>query len=101
MRSRKKCTFDGSNLPISSRGLCKKHSLKLFDRKRTRCRIAFYDKPIRNITNKLCSTRYEVFLKNNNLQKKKTRPRFLNVEDAWEWCFDNWVKRDRQTNCLV
>ena len=64
-------------------------------------RIAFYDKPIRNITNKLCSTRYEVFLKNNNLQKKKTRPRFLNVEDAWEWCFDNWVKRDRQTNCLV
>ena len=64
-------------------------------------RIAFYDKPIRNITNKLCSTHYEVFLKNNNLQKKKTRPRFLNVEDAWEWCFDNWVKRDRQTNCLV
>ena len=32
---------------------------------------------------------------------KKTRPRFLNVEDAWEWCLDNWVKRDRQTNCLV
>ena len=64
-------------------------------------RIAFYDKPIRNITNKLCSTRYEVFQENNNLQKKKTRPRFLNVEDAWEWCFDNWVKRDRQTNCLV
>ena len=32
---------------------------------------------------------------------KKTRPRFLNVEDAWEWCLDNWVKREIQTNCLV
>jgi hypothetical protein len=94
MRSRKKCTLDGCNLPISFRVLCKKHSHKFFNRKQTRCRVELCDKPVINITNKLCSTHYEVFLKNNNFEKKETRPRNLNLEDVWEWCVGNSVTLD-------
>ena len=71
MTSRKQCTFDECNLPISSRGLCKKHSHKLFDRKQTRCRITLCDKPAINITNELCPTHYEVFLKKIIFKRKK------------------------------
>jgi hypothetical protein len=101
MTSRKKCTFNGCNLPIISRGLCNTHYRKLLRSKQTNCSFELCDKPIKNITHQLCYTHYEIYLKENNLQKKKTRPRYSNVEDAWKWCLDNWVTRDKQTNCLV
>ena len=92
MLSRKKCEFDGCNLPIRSRGLCNNHYRKLLRSEQTKCSVELCDKPIRNITYKLCYNHYENFLKKNNLQKKKRRPSSLNEEDAWEWCIKNYIK---------
>lgn len=71
MTSRKKCTFNGCNLPIISRGLCNTHYRKLLRSKQTNCSFELCDKPIKNITHQLCYTHYEIYLKENNLQKKK------------------------------
>ncbi len=101
MNSRKKCEFDGCNLPINSRGLCNKHYRNLLRSKHTSCSFELCDKPTINITHQLCYTHYEFFLKENNIKKEKRRPYFKNFEDTWKWHLDNEVTRDRQTHCLV
>jgi hypothetical protein len=69
--------------------------------KKILCSYEHCDNLIRNTTISLCSTHYEIFLKKNNLKKRKDRPRFSNVEDAWKWELINRVEENEHTKCHV